>query len=371
MRFVVCGEALVDMLPAEVVSPQETRWTALAGGGPMNSAVALKRLGRDVQFLGRLGGDAFGRQIEGWLDANNVGTELAVRTPDPTSMAVVSLDDEGKAQYTFHFDGTSNFGWQASEFPTLTDEDWLHFGSIAAVVGPGSKALRNFVAGTRAAVSYDINVRPTVQPDRSAYFDAVADLMAAVGSGGGIVKASDEDINWLVDDDDPLSYAETWAAEYGLSMFVVTLGADGVVKPRCCTTRSKVFTAEALRWYQDQTFGTIEWYRAWNIRNRVEGSYGIIKNLSLMNYGRDYHHFTGIARESLAAGFALAAHNMHMIRTWQAQQAELERRLTRHERRHLPPAQPTETMPPRPKPPVVRPIFPKGLPELGSDPPDS
>ncbi|MEO7586550.1 MAG: carbohydrate kinase [Arachnia sp.] len=229
MRFVVCGEALVDMLPAEVVSPQETRWTALAGGGPMNSAVALKRLGRDVQFLGRLGGDAFGRQIEGWLDANDVGTELAVRTPDPTSMAVVSLDDEGKAQYTFHFDGTSNFGWQASEFPTLTDDDWLHFGSIAAVVGPGAKALRDFVAGTRATVSYDINVRPSVQPDRSAYFDAVADLMSAVGSGGGIVKASDEDINWLVEDDDPLSYAETWAAEYGLSMFVVTLGADGVV----------------------------------------------------------------------------------------------------------------------------------------------
>ena len=54
--------------------------------------------------------------------------------------------------------------------------------------------------------------------------------MTAVGANGGIVKASDEDIAWLVDDDsDPLAYAEAWAAEYGLAKFIVTLGADGVV----------------------------------------------------------------------------------------------------------------------------------------------
>lgn len=229
MRFVVCGEALIDMLPAEEISPAETLWTALAGGGPMNTAVALQRLDEEVQFLGRLGGDAFGSQIEGYLDTNGVGLDLAVRTNDPTSLAVVSLDEEGKAQYTFHFDGTSNFGWQQNEFPTLNDDDWLHFGSIGAVVGKGVKPLLDFVSSTNAAVSYDINIRPTVQPDRAAYFDTVSDLMAAVGSGGGIVKASDDDINWLVDDDDPLAYAETWVVEHGMSMFIVTLGSDGAV----------------------------------------------------------------------------------------------------------------------------------------------
>jgi hypothetical protein len=151
------------------------------------------------------------------------------------------------------------------------------------------------------------------------------------------------------------------------------LGADGLPKPRCCTTRSKVFTAEDLRWYQDHSFGTLEWYRQWNVRNRVEGSYGIVKNLSLMNYGRDYHHLTGLSRESIAAGFALAAHNMHMIRSWQARHAELERRReligTVDEPEHLPPAAPTETLPPRPKPAAPKPVHPKGLPELGADPP--
>lgn len=229
MRFVVCGEALIDLLPGEEVTPAETRWTALAGGGPMNTAVALQRLDEDVQFLGRLGGDAFGSQIENYLDSNDVGLDLAVRTDDPTSLAVVSLDDEGKAQYTFHFNGTSNFGWKPQEFPTLGDDDWLHFGSLVAVVGAGVKPLLDFVSSTNAAVSYDINVRPTVQPDRAAYLATVTDMMAAVGTGGGIVKASDDDINWLVDDDEPLSYAEAWVVEHDLSLFIVTLGADGVV----------------------------------------------------------------------------------------------------------------------------------------------
>ena len=241
MRFVVCGEALIDLLPGEGVSPAgnasaaenaspaATRWNALAGGGPMNTAVALRRLGEDVEFLGRLGRDGFSTQIQDWLEANDVGAQLLVRTTEPTSLGVVSLDDDGKAEYTFHFDGTSNFGWSTDDFPVLAEDDWLHFGSLAAVVDPGARPMLDFVSTTRATVSYDINVRPSVQPDRAAYFHTVVDLIAAVGSGGGIVKASDDDINWLVDDDDPLSYAEAWAAEYGLSMFVVTLGADGAV----------------------------------------------------------------------------------------------------------------------------------------------
>lgn len=227
MKFVVCGEALIDLLP-EPGGPGN-RWQALAGGGPMNTAVALGKLGCDVHFLGRLGPDAFGRQIRRHLLDSGVQLDLAVAAPEPTSLAVVSLGVDGKAEYTFHFDNTSNFVWQAAEFPQLDADTWLHFGSVGAVVGSGAKAVCDFVAGTAATVSYDINVRPTVQPDRDRYFADVADLMAAVGSGAGIVKASDDDINWLVDDDEPVAYAQAWAAEYGLAMFIVTLGEHGAV----------------------------------------------------------------------------------------------------------------------------------------------
>lgn len=233
MRFVVCGEALVDLMPEEMTSPEESRWIARSGGGPLNTAAALAKLGKESHFLGRLSSDAFGGQLRSHLEAAGVELDLAVDTDDPTSVAVVSLNEHGSASYTFHFDGTSNFNWRAGEFPSLGADDWLHFGSIGSVIGPGAKHVLDFVSRTEAAISYDINVRPSTLPDRAEYFGLVTDLMAAVGKGGGIVKASDEDIAWLVDDDEnPLGYAEAWAEEHGLAMFIVTLGPDGVAAVR-------------------------------------------------------------------------------------------------------------------------------------------
>lgn len=232
MRFVVCGEALIDLIPVGGNdSPQESAWRAVSGGGPMNTAVALSRLGEPVEFLGRFGSDAFATQLRDHLSGSGVGLGLAVHTDEPTSLAVVSLDGVGKASYTFHFDHTANFGWQAGEFPSLDAADWLHFGSIGAVVAPGADALLGFLRTTEATLSYDINVRPTVLPDRVEYWDRVSDIMAIVGSSGGVVKASDEDISLLLDDPDAdvLDVAEQWASEYGLALFVVTLGPDGAV----------------------------------------------------------------------------------------------------------------------------------------------
>lgn len=230
MRFVVCGEALIDLMPEEMISPAESRWIARSGGGPFNTATALSKLGQDTRFLGRLSTDAFGRQLRSHLDGAGVDLSLAVSTADPTSLAVVSLDEAGHASYHFHFAGTSAFNWQTGELPPLDGADWLHFGSIGAVIGPGAKHILDFIRNTDAAVSFDLNVRPSTLPDRAEYFGLIADLLTAVGKHGGIAKASDEDIAWLVDDDsDPLGYAEGWVGEYGLSMFIVTLGADGVV----------------------------------------------------------------------------------------------------------------------------------------------
>lgn len=178
MRFVVCGEALIDLIPVKAVSQAETHWAALCGGSPMNTAIGLARLGHDSHFLGRLGNDAFGAQLDTYIQGNGVATDLAVHSEDPTSVAVVSLDDSGKASYTFHFHGTSNFGWRSHEFPQLTDDDWLHFGSVGAVVGPGATAFLEFIRSTPASLSFDINVRPSVIPDRAEYF-------ARVGPRGG------------------------------------------------------------------------------------------------------------------------------------------------------------------------------------------
>jgi len=232
-RFVVCGETLIDLVrtkdPAQ--GSFSTTWHALSAGGPMNSAVALGKLGADSHFLGRISTDAFGKQLRGHIADAGVELDLATESSQATSIAVVSLDALGVASYTFHFSDTANFGWQLDDLPMLEPDDWLHIASLACVVSPGAEVLLDWAQGTRAGISYDVNVRPTVITDPELYWEKVKPWLRAVGQHHGIVKASDEDLAFLMKagapSDDVTDIAARWVENYGLSMAVLTLGAGG------------------------------------------------------------------------------------------------------------------------------------------------
>lgn len=239
-RFVVCGETLIDLVKADAAESDSfsSTWLALSAGGPMNSAVALGKLGGDTHFLGRISKDAFGRQLRQHILEANVKLDLATQSSQATSIAVVSLDEQGVASYTFHFHDTANFGWQIDDLPELARDDWLHIASLSCIVSPGAEVLLEWMREVRAGVSYDINVRPTVITDPDAYWSKVQPWLRMVGRRGGIVKASDEDIKFLAKAEasgggqgggDPVELAGAWVEQYGLGLAVITLGPGGGV----------------------------------------------------------------------------------------------------------------------------------------------
>lgn len=95
---------------------------------------------------------------------------------------------------------------------------------------------------------------------------------------------------------------------------------DGQPVVRCCQTPSRVFSRRDLYLMQEERFGSPEWASLWNRRNVVEGSYGVMKNRSVLDWGHDFHRFVGLARETLVAAFAVVAYNFHMLRSWRAKQ---------------------------------------------------
>lgn len=257
-RFVVCGEALIDLVPSteEGSSSFRSSWLALSAGGPMNSAVALGRLGADTHFLGRLSRDAFGQQLRAHITDAGVRLDLATESSQATSIAVVSLDDEGVASYTFHFADTANFGWQADDLPRLGTGDWLHVASLACVVNPGGEVLLDWL-GTdamgpaRVGVSYDVNVRESVIEDPEMYWGKVQPWLRAVGRRSGVVKASDADIMQLAratSGTDPVEIAADWVETYGLGLAVITLGPGGgvAVQPGGEMTRVSGFPTDVV-----------------------------------------------------------------------------------------------------------------------------
>ena len=253
-RFVVCGETLIDLMPADLDSDdsQHSTWLALSAGGPMNSAVALGRLGLDTQFLGRLSTDSFGRQLRQHIVAADVKLDLAIESPQATSIAVVSFDTEGVASYTFHFDDTANFGWQPGDLPSLPAGDWLHIASLACVVPPGGDVLRDWAKSLDCGISYDINVRPSVIDDPDVYWEKVEPWLGVVARNRGILKASDVDVGFLASaadvSEDPVDAMAAWVQRYGYRVGVVTLGAVGAatVEPDGTRTLVKSFPTQVV-----------------------------------------------------------------------------------------------------------------------------
>ena len=85
---VVLGEALVDLLDAECDG--EPVYRQAIGGGPLNVAVGVARLGGAAQFVGSLGDDVLAGRIRDFLTAAGVGLAGAVTVPAPTTLAVAT-----------------------------------------------------------------------------------------------------------------------------------------------------------------------------------------------------------------------------------------------------------------------------------------
>lgn len=99
---VVGGEALFDL-----VLDDDGELRAHAGGGPFATARALGRLARPVAYLGRLSRDRLGAMLARLLADDGVALDTAVRTDDPTTLALAEIDAEGSARYRFYAYGTS------------------------------------------------------------------------------------------------------------------------------------------------------------------------------------------------------------------------------------------------------------------------
>nr|MBC8351224.1 ribokinase [Planctomycetota bacterium] len=102
-RIAVLGSMNMDLVvqcpdlprPGETITASS--FTEISGGKGANQAVAAARLGGDVSMIGRVGDDAFGRQLLGNLNREGIDTSL-VRATDrcPSGIAIVAVEQCGE-----------------------------------------------------------------------------------------------------------------------------------------------------------------------------------------------------------------------------------------------------------------------------------
>lgn len=219
----VVGEALVDLIPEE--GSGWTRYRARPGGSPLNVAVALARLDVPVSFLGRLSTDQFGRLLRAHLEAEGVDVSATPSGPEPTAVALASVDEVGAATYRFWWEATADRHLSAEELPEVLDARALHVGSVASLLPPAADAVHRVVdrEADRCLVSYDPNLRPSVTGD-----DDVRARVASLVGRAHLVKVSEQDLAWLAPDEDPITVVEEWR-DAGPDLVVLTRGATGAL----------------------------------------------------------------------------------------------------------------------------------------------
>jgi ribokinase len=102
MRFLVAGSLNYDLVtyvgrlpvPGEALPAREMRRDL--GGKGFNQAVALRRLGAEVEMVGAVGPDSFGDEFLGRLDQLGIGRRWVVRSTMPTGLAVPVVADDGE-----------------------------------------------------------------------------------------------------------------------------------------------------------------------------------------------------------------------------------------------------------------------------------
>ncbi|HEX8768164.1 MAG TPA: carbohydrate kinase [Jatrophihabitans sp.] len=225
----VIGEALIDLVmdPASATAPGPKTYLAHPGGSPYNVAIGLARLGRPSQLLARLSDDAFGRQLRAHAEANGVDLSYAVSAPEPSTVAVVSLDADRNAGYDFYRTGTADWQWRTAELDRMpADTSWIHTGSLASWTEPGATVIADQLRRRRdrqpVVISYDPNIRPALLPDRQAAVDQVESMVELAH----VVKASAEDLQWLYPGQDADDVLRRWGT-FGASVVVMTDGSRG------------------------------------------------------------------------------------------------------------------------------------------------
>lgn len=222
--ILVCGEALFDMFATETSSGFS--FEAHAAGSPFNVAVGISRLGAPSSLLTGVSKDFLGRKLVQRLEEEGVSTAHLHHLDAPTTTAYVSLADDRSATYAFYGEGAADRSLSTDIVVDPNGVEGLHFGSYSFVTGSSGdlylSLMRN--AGTGRFISYDPNVRPTVEPD----MDVWRRRLGEAAPHCDLIKMSDEDAGFLFPDT-ALPDICRRLLEAGARCVTITKGADGAV----------------------------------------------------------------------------------------------------------------------------------------------
>ena len=222
------GEVLIDFTDAGISPNGQKLFERNPGGAPANVLVALKKLGHDVAFIGKVGDDMHGQFLREVIESNGIDCTGLISDPDFfTTLAFVALDDQGDRSFSFARKPGADTQLKTSDLPldVIADSKVFHVGSLSLTDEPARSATVAALDAAKKAgcvMSYDPNYRDSLWTSA----EAAAEQMRSITKYMDLIKISAEECPLMTDKDDPEEAAKV-LLEQGASIVVVTLDADG------------------------------------------------------------------------------------------------------------------------------------------------
>ena len=229
MKKVFCiGELLIDFVAEKQGNDlsKAVEFTKKAGGAPANVACAISKLGGNSAFIGCVGKDPFGTYLLNILKEYDVDISLAQRSDVFTTLAFVSLAEDGERDFVFSRGADKELKYQSAIKKEFQDSI-VHFGAATALLGGNLENASGhyyFDALTQNSfISFDPNYRADLWKDRDEVF--IKKCMPFVEKAH-LSKFSLEEAQLLTSRND-LADACQFLHDLGAQIITITLGSEG------------------------------------------------------------------------------------------------------------------------------------------------
>lgn len=226
---VAMGELLIDFTENGTSGQGNPVFEANPGGAPCNVLAMLKRLGHQTGFIGKVGRDLFGMQLENALREVGISTEGLVKDEKVhTTLAFVHTLEGGDRDFSFYRSPGADMMLAETELNMrmLQNCRIFHFGSLSMTHELCRNATKKAVSIAKengAIISFDPNLR---EPLWESLYDARQQIAYGM-SQCDILKISDNEIRWFTGEQDFDKGAACLQSKYPIRLILVSLGKDG------------------------------------------------------------------------------------------------------------------------------------------------
>lgn len=228
---VALGELLIDFTENGVSGQENPLLEANPGGAPCNVLAMLKKLGHKVGFVGKVGKDMFGDQLERALEEVGIDTTGLMRDKDVhTTLAFVHTAPDGDRDFSFYRNPGADMMLGETDVlgcsALIQDTAIFHFGTLSMTSEGCRAATKKAIEKAKesgALVSFDPNLR---EPLWNSLEEAKEQVLYGL-SQCDILKISDNEIIWLTGRED-FEEGVRWIRErYDIPLILVSLGREG------------------------------------------------------------------------------------------------------------------------------------------------